>query len=45
MDLKKEFENTGYSSWINSNLYPDGKIYTKEYTKWLENRVKSLIKI
>jgi hypothetical protein len=38
-DLQKEFEATGYSSWINSELYPDGKIYTQEYTKWLEQKI------
>lgn len=41
-DLQKEFEATGYTSWINSDLYPDGKIYTKEYTQWLERQVLSL---
>jgi len=39
--LQKEFESTGYASWINSELYPDGQIYTKEYTEWLENKVKT----
>lgn len=38
-ELQKEFEATGYASWINSDLYPDGKIYTKEYTQWLERQV------
>ena len=37
--LQIEFESTGYNSWINSDLYPDGKIYTKEYTEWLEIRL------
>ena len=38
-DLQKEFEVTGYISWINTDLYPDGKIYTQEYTQWLERQV------
>lgn len=41
-DLQKEFEATGYPSWINADLYPDGKIYTKEYTEWLEKQVQAL---
>ena len=41
-ELQKEFEATGYTSWINSDLYPDGKIYTKEYTESLEKQVQSL---
>ena len=39
-NLQKEFEKTGYASWINSDIYPDGKIYTKEYVKWLEKKLK-----
>ena len=38
-ELQKEFERTGYSSWVNSDIYPDGKIFTNEYVKWLENKV------
>jgi len=45
VDLQKEFEATGFSSWINDSLYPDGKIYTKEYTEWLERQVLVLRKI
>lgn len=41
-ELQKEFEATGYTSWINANLYPDGKIYTQEYTQWLEKQVLAL---
>lgn len=41
-DLQKEFEETGYASWINLYLYPDGKIYTQEYTQWLEKQVQAL---
>ena len=41
-DLQKEFEATGYTSWINADLYPDGKIYTQEYTQWLEKQVLAL---
>ena len=41
--LQKEFEKTGYASYINSDIYPDGKIYTKEYTEWLEKKVKNNI--
>ena len=37
--LQIEFENTGYTSWINSDIYPDGKIYTQEYTRWLEKEL------
>jgi len=37
--LRKEFEATGYASWINSDIYPDGRIYTKEYTEWLEKQI------
>ena len=37
--LRKEFEDKGYSSWINSDIYPDGKIYTKEYTEYLETKL------
>jgi hypothetical protein len=40
--LQQEFEATGYVSWINSDLYPDGKIYTQEYTQWLEKQVLAL---
>ena len=41
-ELQKEFEATGYTSWINADLYPDGKIYTQEYTQWLEKQVLAL---
>lgn len=41
-ELQKEFEATGYTSWINADLYPDGKIYTQEYTRWLERQVLAL---
>jgi hypothetical protein len=41
-ELQKEFEATGYTSWINADLYPDEKIYTKEYTQWLERQVLAL---
>ena len=41
-DLQKEFETTGYASWINADLYPDGNIYTKEYTQWLERQLLAL---
>lgn len=37
--LREQFEATGYTSWINSEIYPDGRIYTKEYTEWLERKV------
>ena len=37
--LREQFEATGYTSWINSEIYPDGRIYTKEYTEWLEKKV------
>lgn len=40
-DLQKQFEATGYASWINSELYPDGQIYTKEYTQWLEKQLEA----
>lgn len=41
-ELQKEFEATGYAAWINSDLYPDGRIYTQEYTEWLEAKVRLL---
>ena len=41
-ELQKEFEATGYTSWVNADLYPDGKIYTQEYTQWLERHVFAL---
>lgn len=41
-ELQKEFEATGYASWINSDLYPNGRIYTQEYTKWLEDQILEL---
>ena len=42
--LQKEFEaTTGNASWINSDIYPDGRIYTKAYTEWLEQKLTALI--
>lgn len=41
-ELQKEFEATGYTSWINLDLYPNGKIYTNEYVEWLEKRIEAL---
>ena len=41
-ELQKEFEETGYTSWINTDIYPDNKIYTQEYTQWLERQVRAL---
>lgn len=38
-ELRASFEATGYSSWINSEIYFNGKIYTQEYTEWLETKV------
>lgn len=43
-ELREEFESMGYTSWINSDIYPDGKIYTQEYTEWLERKVEKLSK-
>lgn len=40
-DLQKEFESTGFASWVNSDLYPEGKVYTNEYVKWLEAKLGS----
>lgn len=41
-NLQKQFETaTGQASWINSDIYHDGKIYTKPYTEWLESLVMS----
>ena len=37
--LRKEFEEKGFVSWINSDIYPCGKIYTKEYTEFLETKL------
>lgn len=42
-DLRKHFEDTGYTAWINADLYPNGRIYTQEYTEWLEKKVLSQI--
>lgn len=39
-----EFEALGYSSWINADIYPNGKIYTQEYTEWLEKNLLHLRK-
>lgn len=42
MNLQHEFEKEmGGVSWINSDIYPDGKIYTKAYTEWLEKKVET----
>lgn len=42
-ELRYNFEvSTGKAAWINSDIYPDGKIYTKEYTEWLEKIVIEL---
>jgi hypothetical protein len=41
-ELQKEFEAIGYASWINADVYPNGKIYTREYTEWLERQVMAL---
>ena len=38
-ELRANFEATGYISWINADIYPNGKIYTQEYTEWLETKV------
>lgn len=41
MNLIQEFERTtGCAAWINSDLYPDGRIHTREYTEWLEQRLQ-----
>lgn len=43
LELRKEFESNGYYlSWINADIYPNGKIYTQEYTEWLENQLLNL---
>jgi hypothetical protein len=45
-ELQKTFEaETGHAIWINSDIYPDGKIYTKEYTEWLENRLQEILSL
>lgn len=44
LDLQAEFEGTtSFVAWINSDIYPDGRIYTKEYTHWLEKKVAECI--
>lgn len=44
-ELRKHFEGTtNQASWINSDIYPDGKIYTKSYTEWLEQQTAKLRK-
>ena len=43
LELRKEFESNGYYlSWINADIYPNGKIYTQEYTEWLENQLLNI---
>ena len=38
--LQKQFEEeTGMAAWINADIYPDGVIQTREYTRWLEKKV------
>lgn len=40
--LIQRFEReTGWAAWINSDIYPDTKIYTKAYTEWLEKQVET----
>ena len=40
--LRQQFEaETGCASWINADIYPNGRIDTREYTEWLENRLTS----
>ncbi|MFN3758461.1 MAG: hypothetical protein ACK4SF_04520 [Algoriphagus aquaeductus] len=42
-NLIKQFEKeSGISATIESDLYADGEIYTKEYTEWLEKRIQAL---
>lgn len=41
-ELQKEFEDIGGESHINSHISPDGKYYTQEYARWLENQVIAL---
>lgn len=38
----KEFEKTGHIAWVNADIYPDGKIYTQEFTEWLAKRLEEL---
>lgn len=39
--LQKDFEmQTGKASYINSDIYPCGTIYTKAYTEWLEEKLE-----
>lgn len=46
LDLEKIFEQeTGNAAWINSDIYPDGKIHTREYVEWLAEKVKALVQI
>jgi hypothetical protein len=39
-ELQKEFEATGYASWVDSDDFPEGKVPTQAYVKWLEERVR-----
>lgn len=42
-NLIKQFEKeSGISATIESDLYADGEIYSKEYTEWLEKRIQAL---
>lgn len=42
-ELIKEFEDgSSHAAWINSDIYPNGKISTQEYVAWLENELTDL---
>lgn len=39
LKLQEQFEaESGSAAWINADVYPDGKIYTQEYVRWLERK-------
>lgn len=39
--LEKECEESGYTAWINADIYPNGRIHTREFVKFLVNKLKN----
>lgn len=38
---REKFEKeTGQAAWINSDIYPDGKVSTQSYVNWLEKQLQ-----
>lgn len=43
--LRKKFERDHNSaSWINADIYPNGRIFTQEYVYWLEQKLIDISK-